>query len=772
MSAKKATPLYYKATEPFPQAPPPGQAPAPWTKTNVVGKRKPRVDGYERISGAAIYPSDITLPDMLYAAPLASPHPNAVLKSLDVSEAETMDGVYAIITPTSPEADIQWAFNDMEVPLLDRKARYEGWIVGAVAADTPYKAFDAVRASKAEWEVLPFVSDGPDALKAGAPKVHPDGNVVQEETYERGDIAAGFSQADTVLELDLMTQTELQTPVELHGCVARWDGDELTIWESTQGVFEVQSTVAKVLGMPLSRVRVIGHYVGGGFGSKLRTSKYAILAALLAKRANRPVKFFHTREHTFLDMGTRPASYMHIKAGVKKDGTLTALEFSGIGESGAYPAGGASLLDWQVKDLYTCPNVKTKLTDTYVNAGPARPFRAPGYPQGNWAMEQMMDALSREIDMDPVDLRLKNIPLVSQARENQPEYTTTGLKECITKGAEVFGWQEARKRTASQPKEGHLRRGVGMAACNWFIGGGFPPATVVVKLFADGSVNLNMGASDIGTGTKTIMALVVAEELGVDYDLVQIENADTGTTQFTRPSGGSKTVPIESPTVRMACIKVKEQLMEMAAEELETTPDKLVFAGKSIHADGDSSKSVDVTALKRLSGQQVVIGVGHKTSVPQDKAIVPFGAQFCEVEVNTLTGELKLLRFVAAHESGRIMDRLTYDCQVVGGVAMGIGLGTTEMRVLDSNNTGKLCNKNWHDYKLPTALDMPPEIISEPIEMPDDQANITGAKGLGEPVTVPTASAIANAVFDAVGVRMLDTPINPTTLAAKIAGKA
>ncbi|TVM17676.1 xanthine dehydrogenase family protein molybdopterin-binding subunit [Oceanidesulfovibrio indonesiensis] len=769
MSARKST-LYYEAGNPYPQVPEPGKEPAPWSDTNAVGTRKPRVDGYERISGAAVYPSDVTLPDMLYAASLASPHPNALLKSLDVSEAEKMDGVHAVITPDSPQADLKWSYEDMEVSLLDRNARYEGWIVAAVAANTPYKAHDAIRAMKPQWELMPFVSDEREALNARASRVHPHGNIVQEEEYARGDVAAGFSEADTVLEYDYRTQAELHTPIELHGCVARWDGDDLTIWESTQGVYAVQSRIAEVLGMPLSRVRVIGHYVGGGFGSKLRTSKYSIIAALLARQAKRPVKFFHTREHTFLDMGNRPALSMHLKAGVKKGGALTALEFSGVGASGAYPAGGTSLVDWQIKDLYTCPNVTTKLTDVYINAGPARPFRAPGYPQGNWAMEQMMDALAREIGMDPVDLRLKNIPLYSQAREGNPEYTTTGLAECIRKGAEVFGWQESRKRTAAQDKNATVRRGVGMAACNWFVGGGWPPSTVVVRLFADGSVNLNMGASDIGTGTKTIMALVVAEEMGVDHDSVQIENADTGTTQYTPPSGGSKTVPSESPAVRMACLKVKEQLMEMAAEDLEESPENLVFAGRAIHTKGDSSNSVDITALSRLATQKVVIGVGHKKPNPEDKVVVPFGAQFCEVEVNTLTGEVDLLRFVAAHESGRVMDRLTYDCQVIGGIAMGIGLAATEMRVLDSR-TGKLCNRNWHDYKLPTALDVAPDTVSEPIEMPDDQANSTGAKGLGEPVTVPTASAIANAVYDAVGVRMFETPINPSTLAARIADK-
>jgi xanthine dehydrogenase YagR molybdenum-binding subunit len=264
--------------------------------------------------------------------------------------------------------------------------------------------------------------------------------------------------------------------MELHGCVASWDGDLLNIWESTQGVYAVQKKVSQVLGMPLSKVRVIGHYLGGGFGSKLQAGKYTVIAALLAKKTGRPVKLFLSREETYLATGNRPPSNMKLKAGVRKDGTLTALQFSCTGTGGAYPAGGTALVDWLIRDLYTCPNVRSEMTDVYTNTGPARPFRAPGHPQGSWALEQMMDAMAEEIGMDPVDLRLKNIPAYSQAREGNPAYTTTGLEACLREGAEAFGWSEARRRTRREnAKGGHIRRGVGMASCLWFAGGGGPP---------------------------------------------------------------------------------------------------------------------------------------------------------------------------------------------------------------------------------------------------------------------------------------------------------
>jgi xanthine dehydrogenase YagR molybdenum-binding subunit len=457
---------------------------------------------------------------------------------------------------------------------------------------------------------------------------------------------------------------------------------------------------------------------------------------------------------------------MTLKAGIKKDGSLTALEFTCLGTGGAYPAGGTSLVDWQIRDLYLCPNVRTECTDVYINAGPARPFRAPGHPQCSWALEQMLDALAEAIGMDPVALRLKNVPAVSQAREGNPPYTTTGLKQCLEEGARRFGWEEARHNLGPAGRRGHIRRGVGMAASVWFVGGGRPPATVILKLFSDGSANLNMGASDIGTGTKTVMAMVVAEELGLKTEMIRIEHADTDTTQYATPSGGSKTVPTEAPAVRDAAVQVKQKLMEMAAEETGLPVDDLVYLGDAIASRNQPDRRIRVTDIAGLKKRGVVVGVGHRGPNPDKKTVNPFCAQFCEVEVDTKTGELRILRFLSANESGRVMNRLTFDSQVVGGITMGIGLATTEMRILDGAQTGKLVNRNWHDYKLPTALDVPANITSVPIEMPDNEANSTGAKGLGEPVTIPTAAAVANAVYHAVGIRITASPINPLQLSS------
>ena len=668
--AREDASIYHTEGLPVPDTPLPGEPPQPWGQTDVIGKPLPRVDAYERVSGTAVYPSDVVLPAMCYGAILRCPHPHARVKGVDLRAAAGMPGVRAVLGPDSPEADLSWSFRNVESRLFSPVCRFEGETVAAVAADSPDQAWDAVRAIRVDYDVLGYVSDERQALSEGAPRIYADGNKVKTDHYARGDVEEGFAEADVVLEQHYRTEAEVHTPLERHGCVAGWDGDRLTLWESTQGVYAVQSRVAAVLGLPLSKVRVIGHYMGGGFGSKLRAGKYSVIAALLARKAARPVKLFLPREATFLAVGNRPSSNMTLKAGVQRDGTLTALQFRCLGSGGAYPAGGTVLVDWQVRDLYRCPNVATESTDVYINAGPSRPFRAPGHPQGSWALEQMMDALADAIGMDPVALRLKNVPAVSQARGDKP-YTTTGLKRCLEEGARQFGWEAARREAAAN-REGYLRRGVGMASCVWIVGGGGPPSTVILKLFADGSANLNLGMSDIGTGTKTVMAMVVAEELGLKPEMIQIENADTGTTQYATPSGGSKTVPTEAPTVREAAIQVKRRLMEMAAEELGLALDDLDYEGPEIVSRRRPETRIRVIELQAFKKRGVVVGEGTRGPNPADKIVNPFAAQFCEVEVDTRTGEMRILRFLAANESGRVMHRSGFDSQVIGGVTMGM----------------------------------------------------------------------------------------------------
>lgn len=740
---------------------------APWATTRVVGTRQARVDAYERVSGSAVYPHDVFLPDMLYGAILRCPHPHARVLRVDTSAAETMPGVRAVVTGRTPGADLPWYVRGGKASsrLFDPHCRHEGEEIAAVAAETPQQASEAAAAIRVEYEVLPFVVDDAKALAEDAPQVHDGGNVVGEPAVrERGNLAAGFAEADCVVERTYRTACEIHAPMEPHGSVAKWDGPRLTIWDSTQGVYAVQEEVARSLGLPLANVRVIGHYMGGGFGAKLETGKYTVIAALLARTTARPVKLFLPREDCFRVTGNRPANTMTVKLGARRDGTLTAIEYTSLGSNGAYPySAGTSTM---AVHLYRCPNLRATDTTVFTHAGKARPMRAPGFPQCAWALEQAMDELAGELGLDPVELHLRNLADMVQAQGGIP-FTSNQLEACLREGAAAFGWSEAR---AAARSDGPLKRGVGVAACFWGYSGG-PPSTVIVKLFSDGSANLNMGASDIGTGTKTWAAMIVSEELGVPLEQIQVEHADTGTTQYATPSGGSKTVPSDSPAVRAAAVAVKRQLLAMAAAQLEVPATDLELGQGEIVHRSDPAKRVAVSALEKLDRQGVVVGTGYRDPNPENAITWPFAAQFAEVEVDTRTGEVRLLRFLAAHDSGRVLNRLTFDNQVFGGIAMGVGLAMTEERVLD-RQTGKMVNASFSSYKVPTMMDVAPEHTSLPIDRSDDLFTSTGAKGLGEPATIPTAAAIANAVAHATGVRVTDTPLNPTRLAGVLAAAA
>jgi xanthine dehydrogenase YagR molybdenum-binding subunit len=738
----------------------------PWGETRVVGKPLSRVDAYERVTGSAVYTLDLALPDMLHAVIVRCPHAHARVTRVDTSLAERMPGVRAVLTGASPGADLPWYFGPQGPTsrLFDAHCRFAGEEVAAVAAETPHQAWDAARAVAVEYEVLPFVVDAEAAVRPDAPQVHQGGNRLgAPRVSARGDVQAGFAQADVVVEGTYRTSCELHTTMETYVSVARWDGSRLTMWDSTQGVFATRESLARVLGLPLSSVRVICPYMGGGFGSKFELGKYTVIAALLARMTGQPVKAALSREESFLSEGNRPANAITLRAGAKRDGTLTALEGNFTGVVGAYPAGGTA--PFQVLALYRCPNVRVDTSDVYIHAGRARAFRAPGFPQCNWALEQLMDDLAERLGMDPVALRLKNLSNVLQAQGDIP-YTSMGLGECLTQGAEAFGWRAARERPRAV---GHVVRGVGMAAGMWGYQGE-PRSTVILKLYADFSVNLNMGASDIGTGTKTVMAMVVAEELGVPLERIQIEHADTATTQYAPVSGGSQTVLVNAPAVRSAAADIKQQLLEIAAGEMNCEAAALVLLdGRVARTDG-SGEAKPVTELRGLQDRQVLVGVGRREPHPAGKIALPFAAQFAEVEVNTRTGEVHVVRLVAAHDSGRVMNLKTYANQVFGGMTMGVGFGLTEQRVLDPQ-TGKMANANWHDYKIPTAMDVPLEQTCVPVDPHDTACNTTGAKGLGEPATIPTAAAIANAVHHAIGVRVTEAPITPMQVLQLLAAR-
>jgi CO/xanthine dehydrogenase Mo-binding subunit len=732
---------------------PPDEKMQPWTQTRIVGKAIPRVDAYERVSGKAEFTYDVILPDMVYAAILHCPHAHAMVKNVDTSAAAKMPGVVAVLTAKSPGADIAWYGKQSK--LFDSHCRYQGDEVAAVAAQTPYQAWDAIRAIKVDYDVLPFVVDQDAAMKEDAPKLHEGGNSTGKPMpTRRGDVEKGFAEADFVVEETFNTSVQMHAAMEAHGSVVKWDGDKITIWDSTQGVYDASMlSFARTMSMPYNNVRVICRYVGGAFGAKLELGKYTVIAALLARKAARPVKLMLSREATMLAVGNRPNARMTMKAGVKKDGTLTALQLTNVYSPGAYSAGAS--VGFLVQELYKCPNIMVTESGIYTNVGRARAFRAPGFPTGAWALEQIMDMLAEKINMDPVEFRLKNFTDVSQTRKNMP-YSSAGLKDCLIEGSRKFGWKEAR---AAGKTESHIKRGFGMAAGLWMMGSGGPPYTAEIRVFADGGVTIKTGAMDLGTGTKTVACMVAAEELGVPLENVRIINADTAITPYASSSGGSMTLPSLVPAVRRGAWIAKRQILDWAAEALALPASDLEIQNNSVASRSDASKKRTLEQLFRSKGVMDVIAIGNREPNPADKVVMPFGVHFAEVEVNTKTGEVKIVRLVAANDSGRVVNLKTFENLVYGGMVQGLGYGLTEKRVMD-RLTGKMCNANLHDYKVPTAMDVPVAHEVVPIDLKDNDCNNVGCKGLGEPAHVPTAAAIANAVYDAVGVRPTDSPID------------
>ena len=726
----------------------------------TVGRAHPRLEGPEKVTGRARYSYDVRLPRQLFARVLRSPHPHARITRIDTAAAEAVPGVFAVLSSANAP-DIDWY---QEGKLFETTVRFVGDEVAAVAAESEEVADDALRLIEVEYAPLPFVATIAAALTPGAPKVHDGGNVAGEpKTYERGDPPAGFRQAEVVVEADFVTQSALHNALEPHGCTASWEGDELTLWDSTQGIFAVRQQVAEKLGLPEHRVRVIKEHMGGGFGAKQIAWKHDVIAALLSRQAGRPVQLMLDREAENLAVGNRNPTRQHVRLGALRDGTLTAIEARLEQSAGAYMTGGeASDVSGMYQTLYRCPNVRTEQVAAYTNTGPAVAFRAPGHVEAAFALEQAMDELARQLGMDPVALRLKNYAEGDQT-EGKP-YTLPGaLRSCIERATAAFGWDAYQRPPASLAK----RRGVGFAVSVWAAGGGKPPGYAWIELNADGTAEVVTATQDIGTGTRTGLAQVAAEELGLPLDRVALRLGDTARGPYSPVSSGSTTQATLGPAVRAAAAEVKAQLCDVAAALMEVPTERLAVRDGRVVVDGDPGKGMAVEEVAQAISPHTLQGRGARGPNPQDKAIRTFGAQCVEVEVDAETGEVTVLRVVTAHDCGRIVNPTLVDSQVIGAVTQGIGFALTEERVVDEKR-GLVLNPNLEEYKVPTVSDVPP-IEHARVGIPDPEANPTGAKGVGEPPLIPTAPAIANAVFDAVGVRLRVAPLSRPRLLEALA---
>lgn len=715
-----------------------------------VGKPIPRKDGYDKVSGTAKYTFDIELPHLAFAKTLRCPLPHAKIKRINIDKAKQLPGVLDIITyQNTPE--IKWYYTSF---LFDPVLRYEGDEVACVAAETEAIAEQATKLIEVEYEELPFVIDPEEAMKPTAPQLYPSGNILnnQPSTYKRGDVEKGFADADFIIEDTFSTQIEIHNPTEPHCSVVNWDGDRLTVWDTTQAIFNVRSGVARSLGIPESKVRVIKKYMGGGFGSKLEAGKYTVMAAILSKKIGRPVKISLDRREMNLAVGNRPDSVQRLKVGVKKDGTLTAMTHYSYGSAGAHP--NDADCSWPLVSIYKCPNISTEEYSVFINAGRNRPFRAPGHVQGTFALESILNEAAAKIGMDPLEFRLKNYAEIDQT-ENQP-YSSKLLREAYMQGAEAFGWKKKWRPDGSDT--GLIRRGVGLATQIWW-GEGGPPTFVTMNLNSDGSVQLLCGTQDLGGGTYTFMAQVAAEVLEIPIEKIEVILGDTATCPYGPTSGGSQTAPSVSPAVRDAAEQMKSRLISGAAAILEIPEDNLHYQDGMIFAKNDPEKKLTIGEVVRKMEERVITVTGARSANREGYTMNSFGVQFAEVEVNTETGQVKVLKIVAAHDIGRVLNRKLLNNQFHGGIIQGIGFALMEQRVMD-RNTGKVLTTNLHDYKVPTMKDTP-EIEVIIVSQGDEIISNTGVKGIGEPATIPTSAAIANAVANAIGVRIKSLPITP-----------
>ena len=728
----------------------------------VIGKSVPRQNGRAKVTGATRFTVDVQLPGMLHARILRSPHAHARIRSIDVSVASRDSAVRAITVVARPEHP------------TSATVRYVGAPVAAVAAITAAAAEEALRRIRVDYEMLPFVGDMDKARESGAPRIYdaasaPEGsasgyparrglplagNVRGPATDSRGDAAQGFSQAEVVVEAEYRTQVQTHCCLEPHAIVANWRAEDLTVYMSTQFTAGVRHELAEAFALPLSRVRVIVDGMGGGFGSKSSLGSYGRIAVLLSRQAQAPVRLVLTRTEEQMDSGNRPGTWQRLRVGARRDGTLTAISLLSYGTAGV--ALGAGVGNF-AQALYRCPNFEASQYDVFINAGPGCAMRAPGNTPGAWGMEQTIDELAQRLLLDPLVLRDRIDPSGVRREERRI-------------GAERIGWH---RRHAPGADPGPVKRGLGVAQSLWGANVQLN-SSCEVRVLRDGSVQILSSVQDIGTGISTVLAQVVAEVLGLSPEAVNVRIGDT---EFPSgpPSYGSRTTASITPPARTAAWRVLQKLLREAAVALEVSPSELVARGGEIFVRGQPNRSLrfaEVAALLRtdqISAQASRSDdYGGFRRQMGDAAIALEdlgGVQFAQVAVDTETGRVRVERVVAVQDCGRPMNPRQIESQVHGGVLMGLSYALFEDRILDQS-TGRMVNPNLDQYKLAGPCEMPD---IEVVLLENYQGNsATDAYGIAEPSNIATAPAIANAVYNAIGVRLRAAPMTPATVLAAL----
>ena len=675
----------------------------------VVGRPAARQDGPLRVRGEARYTADLKLPGMLHAAVLRSPHAHARAQRIDLGPAFELHGVRAAIGPGEAHG-------------LEEEAGFAGAAVAAVAADTFGQARAGVEAIEVEWEELEVVLDPDDAVKRGL-LTDPE-----PRRYERGDIERALAEADVVVEATYRTQTVLHNSLETHQAVCEWQGDVLHVYISTQYIWGIRQAVADTLGLPEDKVRVVCEFMGGGFGSKNSPDEYTYIAAELAKRTGRPVRCALTRREEHTSAGNRNATIQRLRAGARSDGTIVALDGEFTNSVGW--SGWNASTEGPMRMLYDCENVRTLTYGAKLNTPPMKAFRAPGFVEGTFGLECLVDEVAARLDVDPLELRRRNY---ANSNEGTP-FSSKNLEHCYRR-AEPH-WERRHEVRASS--DATWKRGVGMASQIWY-GGGGPPSYAWVRLGSDGRATVITAMQDIGTGTRTAMAQIAAEELGLPLEHVDVVLGDSARGPYASISAGSSTLPSMGPAVRAAAADAREQVEDIAEQR-------------------GLAKGTPLEEIVGVLEESQILGKGARGPNPTGMSVLTFGVHVVEVAVDVETGEIVVERVAAIHDVGRIVNPLGASSQVEGGVIQGIGHTLSEQRLLDPE-TGRILTTSLDAYRMPTIADVP-EIICEFVDRPDEHLTNLGSKGLGEPPIVPIAAAIANAVRDATGADVHELPIS------------
>jgi xanthine dehydrogenase molybdenum-binding subunit len=720
---------------------------------SIVGKKTPRIDAYERVTGQAHYTGDIQLPGMLYARVLRSNVPHAKIISIDTSKAEKLPGVKAVIHHENAKVPWSSGGHTHQRFIFNNPVRFVGDAVAAVAATDRHIAEDALKLIEIKYEKIPHVLDPNEALKPDAPKISTNGNLSVgkgafsapiEESW--GDLEKGFKEADQTFEDTYITKHTNNAQLERRVSIAKWDAGKLTVYASTQGVSNARTDIAKDFGLPLSRVRVVSKYMGGGFGNKNQAQDYDYMAAVLAKVTNQPVKLEFTREDDYIGMHGRWASEQHYKIGVKKDGTITAVQLDAVTNMGAYRKQSGNLSG---TDFYNIPNFKKVIKPVHTNTVVSANYRAPAYPQSVFGFASFLDHIAYELGINPVDMFMKN--RIQKYKSKLP-FTSNHLEECIIEGSKRIGWSEKWHKPGAAP--GVKKHGIGMALGGYPFRPGLGAATI--RINPDGSAHLLVGVTDIGTGAKSTMAIIAAEALGIPLNHIQVTNGDTDVTPYSVGESGSRTTSFTGSAVIAAAEDVRKQIFVLAAPQLKAKTEELDLRDGQVFVKSDPSQKIPLERAVARAGELI----GRATTNPQFKDVEgkSFSAHFAEVEVDTLTGHVKITRYVAVHDSGMILNRMPAESQIMGGVVQGIGMAFSEELIIDKL-TATPINPNYRDAKVPTHLEAPNvEVIF--IEHHDPYGPF-GGKVVGEPPITAAVATVANAIFNATGKRIKELPITP-----------